>query len=133
VENTATSVEMLFEKAKKYSETSLDLLALNAVDKTGDVLSSLASRVFIAMAVAMFTLFFNIGISLVIGKLLHEYYLGFLIVSAFYLITATVLWLFKAKLIETPIDNMIVAKLLKSRRTGINLLDKFKEKNNGTI
>ncbi|NCO63983.1 MAG: hypothetical protein GW839_13440 [Flavobacteriales bacterium] len=133
MENTATSVEMLFEKAKKYSETSLDLLALNAVDKTGDVLSSLASRVFIAMAVAMFTLFFNIGISLVIGKLLHEYYLGFLIVSAFYLITATVLWLFKAKLIETPIDNMIVAKLLKSRRTGINLLDKFKEKNNGTI
>lgn len=133
MKNTATSVEMLYEKAKKYSETSLDLLALNAVDKTGDVLSSLASRVFIAMAVVMFTLFLNVGISLFIGKLLHEYYLGFLIVSAFYFIIATVLWFFKDKLIETPIANMIIAKLLKSRRTGINLLDKFKEKNNGTL
>ncbi|MGZ0016496.1 hypothetical protein [Yeosuana sp. AK3] len=133
MKNTATSVEMLYEKAKKYSETSLDLLALNAVDKTGDVLSSLASRVFIAMTVVMFTLFLNVGISLFIGKLLHEYYLGFLIVSAFYFIIATVLWFFKDKLIETPIANMIIAKLLKSRRTGINLLDKFKEKNNGTV
>jgi hypothetical protein len=133
VEHTATSVEMLYEKAKKYTETSLDLLTLNTVDKTADVLSSLTSRVFIAMAVAMFTLFINIGISLFIGKLLHEYYLGFLVVSAFYFIIAVVLYFFKDKLIETPIANMIIAKLLKSRRSGINILDKFKENENDSI
>lgn len=133
MEHTATSVEMLYEKAKKYTETSLDLLTLNTVDKTADVLSSLTSRVFIAMAVAMFTLFINIGISLFIGKLLHEYYLGFLVVSAFYFIIAVVLYFFKDKLIETPIANMIIAKLLKSRRSGINILDKFKENENDSI
>ena len=133
MENTATSVEMLYEKAKKYTETSLDLLTLNTVDKTADVLSSLISRIFIAMAVAMFTLFVNIGISLFIGMLLDEYYLGFLIVSAFYLIIAVVLYFFKDKLIETPIANMIIAKLLKSRRSGINILDKFKENGNDSI
>jgi hypothetical protein len=111
VENTASSVEMLYEKAKKYTQTSLDLLTLNTVDKTADVLSSLTSRVFIAMAVAMFTLFINIGISLFIGKLLNDYYLGFLIVSAFYFIIAGVLYFFKEKLIETPIANLIIAKL----------------------
>jgi len=133
VEHTAKSVEMLYEKAKKYTETSFDLLALNTVDKTADVLSSLISRIFIAMAVAMFTLFVNIGISLFIGMLLDEYYLGFLIVSAFYLIIAVVLYFFKDKLIETPIANMIIAKLLKSRRSGINILDKFKENGNDSI
>jgi len=133
VEHTATSVEMLYEKAKKYTETSLDLLALNTVDKTADVLSSLTSRVFIAMAIAMFTLFINIGISLFIGKLLDEYYLGFLIVSAFYFIIAVVLYFFKDKLIETPIANMIIDKLLKSRRSEINILDKFKQNGNDSI
>jgi len=133
VENTATSVEMLYEKAKKYTETSLDLLTLNTVDKTADVLSSLTSRVFIAMAVAMFTLFINIGISLFIGKLLSEYYLGFFIVSAFYFIIAVVLYLFKDKLIETPIANMIIAKLLKSKRSGTTILDQFKENGNDSI
>jgi len=133
LENTATSVEMLYEKAKKYTETSLDLLALNTVDKTADVLSSLTSRVFIAMAVAMFTLFINIGISLFIGKLLSEYYLGFFTVSAFYFIMAVVLYFFKDKLIETPIANMIIAKLLKSKRSGTTILDQFKENGNNSI
>ena len=124
---------MLYEKAKKYTETSLDLLALNTVDKTADVLSSLTSRVFIAMAVAMFTLFINIGISLFIGKLLSEYYFGFFMVSAFYFIIAVVLYLFKDKLIETPIANMIIAKLLKSKRSGTTILDQFKENGNDNI
>jgi hypothetical protein len=133
VDNTVASIEMLYEKAKKYTETSLDLLALHTVDKTADMLSSLTSRIFIAMAVAMFTLFINIGISLLIGKLLHEYYLGFFIVSAFYFIIAGVLFLFKDKLIETPIANLIIAKLLKSKRSGIHVLDKFKENGNDSI
>lgn len=133
MENTATSVEMLYEKAKKYTQTSLDLLVLNTIDKTADVLSSLTSRVFIALAVAMFTLFVNVGISLLIGKLLNEYYLGFLIVSAFYFIIASVLYFFKDKLIETPIANMIIDKLLKSKRSGITIIDQFKENEDETI
>jgi len=133
MENTASSVEMLYEKAKKYTQTSIDLLVLNTIDKTADVLSSLTSRVFIAMAVAMFTLFINVGISLFIGKLLNEYYLGFLIVSAFYFIIACVLYFFKDQLIETPIANMIIDKLLKSKRSGLTILDQFKENEDETI
>lgn len=132
MENTAASVEMLYEKAKKYTQTSLDLLVLNTIDKTADVLSSLTSRAFIALAVAMFTLFVNVGISLFIGKLLNEYYLGFLILSAFYFIIAAVLYFFKDKLIETPIANMIIEKLLKSKRSGLTILDQFKENEDET-
>ncbi|RIA08748.1 hypothetical protein OE09_0570 [Flavobacteriaceae bacterium MAR_2010_72] len=135
MEHTADSLEMLYEKARKYTQTSLDLLVLNTIDKSADVLSSLASRVFIALAVAMFTLFINIGISLFIGKLLNEYYLGFFIVSGFYFIIAGVLYVFKDKLIETPIANLIIAKLLKSKKSGIHVFDKdkFKENENETV
>ncbi|TVZ57781.1 hypothetical protein NA63_0269 [Flavobacteriaceae bacterium MAR_2010_105] len=133
MEHTVDSIEMLYEKAKKYTQTSLDLLVLNTIDKSADVLSSLASRVFIALAVAMFTLFINIGISLFIGKLLNEYYLGFFIVSGFYFIIAGVLYVFKDKLIETPIANLIIAKLLKSKRSGTTILDLFKENEDETV
>jgi hypothetical protein len=43
------------------------------------------------------------------------------------------LYLFKDKLIETPIANMIIAKLLKSKRSGTTILDQFKENGNDNI
>lgn len=115
MENTATNFDLLYEKAKKYTETSIELLKLNAIDKTAEVLSSLVSRIAITMVVAMFTLFLNIGISLYIGKLLGENYLGFLIVSAFYLLVAILLYLFKDTFIKTPISNLIIRELLKKK------------------
>ena len=115
MDNTATNIELLYDKAKKYTETSMELFRLNAIDKTADVSSSLMARMAIVMVVAMFTLFINIGISLFIGKMMGEYYLGFMIVSLFYLIVAIVLYLFSNRLIKIPITNLVIEKLLKTK------------------
>lgn len=115
MDNTATNIELLYDKAKKYTETSIELFRLNAIDKTADVSSSLMARMAIVMVVAMFTLFINIGISLFIGKMMGEYYLGFMIVSLFYLILAIVLYLFSNQLIKIPITNLVIEKLLKTK------------------
>ncbi len=131
--NMAKSVDMLYEKAKKYTETSAELLALNAVDKTADVLSSLTSRVIIVMFFAMFTLFINVGLSLFIGSLLNEYYLGFFIISAFYLVLALVLYVFKDKFIKTPVTNLIILKLLKSKKSDSDIFNLYKEIKNEEV
>lgn len=128
--NMTKSVDVLFEKAKKYTETSTELFALNTVDKTADVLSSLTSRVIIVIVFTMFTLFVNVGLSLYIGSLLNEYYLGFLVVSAFYLILAMVLYSFKDKFIKTPMANLIIEKLMKSKNSDFNIPDILKATNN---
>lgn len=125
--NIAKSADLLYKKAKKYSETSAELLALKAVDKTADVFSSLASIVLIVSVVAMFTLFVNVGLSLYIGNLLNVSYLGFFIVSAFYLVLALVLYAFKDKFIKTPVANLIILKLLKSKKSDTNNFSKLKE------
>jgi hypothetical protein len=75
----------------------------------------LMARMAIVMVVAMFTLFINIGISLFIGKMMGEYYLGFMIVSLFYLILAIVLYLFSNQFIKIPITNLVIEKLLKPK------------------
>lgn len=116
MENTATRIEMLYESAKQYADTNVELLKLNAIDKTADVLSSLVSRLAFIMIVAMFTIFVNISIGLYLGNLLGAYYLGFLIVSFFYLILAIFMYFLSAKMIKEPIANLVIQKLLKSKK-----------------
>ena len=113
MENIATDIELLYNKAEKYTKTSFELLQLNTIDKTSDVISSLAVVTSMVIIVAMFILFINIGISLLIGKLLNDYAMGFFLISGFYFIVALIVFVFRKTLIKIPIDNIIVSKLLK--------------------
>jgi hypothetical protein len=65
--------------------------------------------------VAMFSLFLNIALSLYLGKLLGEIYLGFLIVSAIYLFLSIVIYFYSNKLIKIPLTNLVIEKLLKEK------------------
>ena len=110
------SVEILYNKAKEYTETSIELYKLNAIDTTADVISSLVSRIVLLIVVSLFTFFVNIAISLFIGEQMGSSYLGFLFVSAFYLIIAIIVQVFNYKLIKKPISNLVIGKLLNPRR-----------------
>jgi hypothetical protein len=55
----------------------------------------------------------NIGISLYLGDLLHNYVLGFMIVAIFYFIIGIIFFFFRKSLIKTPIENLIISKFLK--------------------
>ncbi|MEW5677282.1 hypothetical protein ABGT15_13285 [Flavobacterium enshiense] len=117
MENIADTIETLYIKAEKYSKTSLELLKLSAIDKTTDVISSLALLICLSMVVAIFTLFINIGIGLLLGKLLDNYALGFFIISGFYVILGIVLYRFRHKLIKDPISSLVIKKLLRDKPT----------------
>lgn len=112
MERVATPIDLLFEKAEDYSKTSIELLKLNVINKSADVLSSVTSLIAIGIVVALFTLFLNIGLGLYIGKLLGEYYLGFFIVSGFYFLLATIIYLLKEKYIKEKITDLIITKLI---------------------
>lgn len=112
MERLATPIDLLFEKAQDYSKTSIELLKLNVISKSADVLSSITSLIAIGVVVALFTLFINIGLGLYIGKLLGDYYLGFFAVSGFYFLLAVVIYLMKEKYIKQKITDLIISKLL---------------------
>ncbi|MDI6033454.1 hypothetical protein QLS91_10250 [Flavobacterium sp. LB2P84] len=113
MENNATTIEMLFERAEDYTRTTVELAKLNAVDKTADVLSSLLSRLTVSVVFAMFAFLVNIGLSLWIGELVGKVYYGFFIVSSFYLLITIILYIFKDEWIKMPISNFIINKMLK--------------------
>lgn len=109
-------LEHLYGKAKQYTESSIELYKLQAIGKTADIVSSLVSRLVLFIIISLFTLFVNIAISLFIGNQLGAYYLGFLIVSCFYLIIGLLLYIFNDKLIKTPTTNLVIEKLLNPRK-----------------
>lgn len=113
MENNATTIEMLFEKAENYTKTTVELARLNVVDKTADVVSSLISRIAVSIVFAMFAFLVNIGLSLWIGELVGKIYYGFFIVSSFYLLIAIILYIFKNEWIKMPISNFMIVKMLK--------------------
>lgn len=106
--------DLLFDKIENYSKTSIKLAKLNAIDKTADVTSALASGIFVSIVAFMFILFVNIGLSLYLGKILGDMFYGFFLVSGFYLILCLVIYFFRNQLIKTPVSNMVLEKLLKN-------------------
>jgi hypothetical protein len=111
--NTATPIETLFERAEDYGKTSLELFKLSAIDKSADVFSSLAVRFAIFMVGAVFTLVVNIGIAMWLGELLGKQYYGFFVVAIFYALVMSLLYLFRNEWIKTPVSNSIITQMTK--------------------
>ncbi len=114
--NNATPIETLFEKAGDYSKTTIELLKLNAIDKSADVVSTLAVQLVIFIVVALFTLVINFGVALWIGELLGKSYYGFFVVAAFYFLVAIIVYSFRNQWIKSPLNNSIIAQLLNKNR-----------------
>jgi hypothetical protein len=114
MESTATNVEGLYDQARKYTEDSLELYKLQAIDRTAVILSSIVARSALALIVVLFTLFINVGISLYLGTLLGALYLGFLVLSGFYVIIGVIVYFFKKEMIEKPIANLVIGALMQS-------------------
>ncbi len=113
--NLANDLEDLYDKSEKYAVTSIDLIRLYIIEKTADVVSSLTMLFVLAIFITMFALFVNISIGLFLGELLGGDYIGFLIVSGFYLMAGLVIFFFRKKIIQKPISDLIISKLLKTK------------------
>lgn len=113
MENTVTTIETLFEKAEAFTRTSIELLKLNAISKSSDILAALAVKLVLAIMVATFFLFLNIGLAFWVGELLGKSYFGFFVVAGFYILMTILISMFNDNLIKKPIKNSIISEILK--------------------
>lgn len=108
--NTAEHIEALYKKMKDYTETSVKLYKLQAIDVMGDIISDVVIRVVFIFVIAMFLFFFNIGLGFYLGEMLGSYYLSFLSISLFYLLIGVLAFLLRYPLIKNPINDLIISK-----------------------
>lgn len=107
------SIQSLVDRTKDYVETRVELLKLQAVNKSADVISSVASGFVTAVIMIFFFLMLNIGIGLLLGELLGKTYYGFFVLAAIYLITGLLFKSFGDKWIKEPVSTMLIKKLFK--------------------
>jgi len=110
--DTATTIETLVEKAGDYTKTKIELFKLSAVDKSADVVAGLATKLAVAIVVAVFVFSLNIGIALWIGEMLGRACYGFFIIAGCYGLVALLLYIFRHQCIKTPVSNAIITQML---------------------
>jgi hypothetical protein len=102
-------IEALVEKLKNYLNTRLAELKLSTAEKTARVLSIMIAVLLAALMFFLFLTIVMIGVALLIGEWLNNYWLGFFITAGIILICATIGWQTRDRWLRIPIMNLLLA------------------------
>ncbi|MCA6066277.1 phage holin family protein [Chryseobacterium sp. RG1] len=97
----------MIETIKEYASKRIDLLKLEATEKSSLSAGIITYLVILLVAFAFFIILFNFGIAFLIGKALDNTSYGFLIVAAFYFIIMIFIVAFKQKIVYSVADKVI--------------------------
>ncbi len=112
METKVISIEPLLERVEEYGKNGFELIKLRSLDKTSDLVSTLASRSILILIVSFFAFTLNIAIALWLGDLLGKAYYGFLIVATCYAIVGIVLLIIHP-FIKSRVNNAVIRQLFK--------------------
>jgi len=113
MEGNAKIVDALIEDTTAYVKLNITLAKLKALQKFADLVSSLLPYTLVVFLIAVFVLFVNLAIALLIGKLLGEAFYGFFVVAGFYLLVGIIIRYIFLKSIKRSLANSIVHQLTK--------------------
>jgi len=104
-------IERLAANVKDYAEERINLIMLNAQEKSAKAIAGTAS-VLIIIVLGIFTLaFLSFALAWFIGQMLEQPYLGFLIVGGIYLLIGILLWVNREKWIGFPVMNAFLKNI----------------------
>ena len=104
-------IERLVSDVKEYAEERMNLIMLNVQEKTAKAIAGTASFL-ILIVLGVFTLaFLSFALAWFLGQVLHQPYLGFLIVAGVYILIAVLLWSNRVKWIGFPVMNAFLKNI----------------------
>ena len=105
-------IDELTESLKSYATTNYKLIRLEAIERSSVIGSSLIGAVILGIAGFLFVLFTSIGAGYYFSQELNSYYMGFGIVAGFYLVLCIILAIGRKSLLEKPLRDKIIRKVL---------------------
>ena len=113
MEDNDKLIESLLEKVTDYGKTTFELVKLQALDKTSDVISSLLPHGLVFILITTFLIFLNFGLAIWLGEILGKVYFGFLVVAAFYGLTGLITHFLLHKPIKKMVRDNFIKQMLK--------------------
>jgi len=97
----------MFDIIKSYATKRLDLLKLEATEKSSLSAGIIAFLAILAIAFTFFIILFNFGIAFLIGQSMDNMSYGFLIVAGFYFLIMIIVLSLKKRIVRTVADQVI--------------------------
>lgn len=97
----------MIETIKEYASKRIDLLKIEATEKSSLSAGLVTYFIVLLVAFAFFIILFNFGIAFLIGKALDNISYGFLIVAGFYFFVMILIIVFKNKIVNSVADQVI--------------------------
>lgn len=108
-------IDNLTFSIKKCVKTNLDLIKLEAVERSSVISGNIISMLVITLGILFFLFFISLGIGYYLSIFFDNNYEGFGLVGLFYLILSIFIYFNKNTLIEKPICNMMIRKQLNNK------------------
>lgn len=113
METTRKTLEDIIGHVETFGKTTIELSKLRSLETSTRLVPLVVARVCVIAMISFFIFVLNIGIALLLGDLLGRSYIGFFIVSGFYLILGVVFRFFLHGWIKKPIGEMIIKQILR--------------------
>lgn len=97
----------MIETIKEYASKRIDLLKLEATEKSSLSAGIITFFVIMIIAFGFFIILFNFGVAFLIGEALNNSAYGFLIVAGFYFLIMIIIYSVRKKIIHSVADNVI--------------------------
>lgn len=110
-----TRIEELAQHARDYINTRIEVVKLNAAEKTSLVVSRVMAAIAVAVVFIFFIFFAGIAAAYALAGWLGEVYWGFLIVAGLFLLAGIIVWFARERLIRIPVMNAIIHQLFKEK------------------
>jgi len=98
-----TPLERIFQHLKEYISAQKNLFLTIVSKKGGDVVYGIVLALILFFILCYFLMIFSIGIAYGIGAWIGNIFLGFMIVSALYLLAGVLIWVFRDSMLRVPI------------------------------
>ena len=103
--------EDLVEHVREYVHVRMDEARLGLAERSSRVIATLISGAALATLFAFSFLFICVAAGLLLGRVLDDLVLGFLIVASFDILLGMIIWWTRKSLIRTPVMNAILEEL----------------------
>jgi hypothetical protein len=107
-------LEDLTDNVKQYLLLNIAIFKLESTKQASTIGASIVSALVVGMAAFLVVFTVGIGLGFYFSALLGDTYSGFAIMAGFYLIVAIVIYVGRKKIIEKPIRNKIIEKILQN-------------------
>ena len=107
--------EEIIDNLKQYLNTNLEIVKLEVIERSSTFGSSMVGILVVGISVFLFVFTLSIGLGFYLSELLGNSYSGFAIIAGCHLLLALILFIGRKKLIEKPLCDQIIKKLLEKQ------------------